>query len=354
MPTTLADLATLVDGTLTGDATTEIGGAETLSAARPGDITLFDRTEVDRQLEATHAAAIVVRKGFMPPQPNAIQVDDVHAAFVKIVTHFRPQRATIRGDVHANASISATATLGENIEIHAFATIGDDVYIGNRVTIHSGVHIAAGCTVGDDTTIFPNCVLYEETTVGERCVIHAGAVLGAYGFGYESSTGKHVRSEQLGYAKIEDDVEIGAGTTIDRGTYGATTIGAGTKIDNLVMIAHNCQIGQHNMLCSQVGIAGSTTTGDYVVMAGQVGVRDHVHIGEHAILGAMAGVSNDIPERASVLGAPAIPLKDMRRQVAAIARLPEMRKQIQELKRTVAALEAAEQEPHRAADVQVA
>ena len=167
--------------------------------------------------------------------------------------------------------------MAEDVDVHPLATIGDDVTIGAGSTIHSGVHIMAGSQIGEDVTIFPNAVLYENTVVGPRCLIHAGAVLGAYGFGYEQVEGRHRLTAQLGNVVLGADVEVGAGTTIDRGTYGPTVIGEGTKIDNLVMVAHNCHIGRHNMLCSQVGIAGSTTTGDYVVMAGQVGVRDHVH-----------------------------------------------------------------------------
>ena len=166
------------------------------------------------------------------------------------------------------------------MDVYPFATIGDDVTIGAGSTIHSGVHIMAGSRIGEDVTIFPNAVLYENTVVGARCLIHAGAVLGAYGFGYEQVDGRHQLSAQLGNVELGADVEVGAGTTIDRGTYGPTVIGEGTKIDDQVMVAHNCRIGRHNMLCSQVGIAGSTTTGDYVVMAGQVGVRDHVNIGD--------------------------------------------------------------------------
>ena len=176
----------------------------------------------------------------------------------------------------------------------------------------------AGCRIGRGATIFPNAVLYENTVVGPRCVIHAGAVLGAYGFGYETVDGRHTLSAQLGNVVLGADVEIGAGTTIDRGTYGPTVIGEGTKIDDQVMIAHNCRIGRHNMLCSQVGIAGSTSTGDYVVMAGQVGVRDHVHIGERAVLGAMAGVINDVPDGARMIGIPATPEREQKLKQAAL------------------------------------
>ena len=196
----------------------------------------------------------------------------------------------------------------------------------------------AGSRIGENVTIFPNAVLYENTIVGPRCVIHANAVLGAYGFGYGFADGRHVLSAQLGNVVLGADVEIGAGSTIDRGTYGPTTIGEGTKIDDQVMVAHNCRIGRHNMLCSQVGIAGSTTTGDYVVMAGQVGVRDHVHIGDRAVLGAMAGMTNDVPAGSRMIGIPATPEREQKIKQAALSKLPEMRRQLKQLQRTVEAL----------------
>ena len=188
-------------------------------------------------------------------------------------------------------------------------------------------------------TIFPNVVLYENTVVGPRCILHAGAVLGAYGFGYDQVDGRHcLTAPSWATSSLGADVEIGAGTTIDRGTYGPTVIGEGTKIDNLVMVAHNCHIGRHNMLCSQVGIAGSTATGDYVVMAGQVGVRDHVRIGRGAVVGAKAGVINDIPDAARMIGIPATPERDQKGQAGRLRPLPEMRQQLKQLQRTVAAL----------------
>ena len=344
MAATLSELAQLVDGNLIGDGSREVSGAATLDMASAEDISLFDRSESDKHLTGSSACAYVVRRDFTPDNTPAIQVDDVHAAFATIVRHFRPVRQQERIGVSPHAIVSPSATLADDVDIHPFATIGDDVQIGAGTTIHQGVHIAAGSRIGSCATVFPNAVLYENTIVGDHVIIHAGVVLGAYGFGYDSSSGEHVLSAQLGYVEIEDHVEIGAGTTIDRGTYGPTTIGAGTKIDNLVMVAHNCQIGQHNMLCSQVGIAGSTTTGKYVVMAGQVGVRDHVHIGDGATLGAMCGVSNDIPAGESVLGAPAIPIRQQKLRFGAVAKLPEMRKQLKQLAQTVANLEAAAQQ----------
>jgi UDP-3-O-[3-hydroxymyristoyl] glucosamine N-acyltransferase len=199
----------------------------------------------------------------------------------------------------------------------------------------------AGCRIGAGTVVFPNAVLYDNTIIGARCVIHANAVLGAHGFGYKVVGGAYCISAQLGWVELGDDVEIGAGTTIDRGTYGPTAIGAGTKLDNLVMIAHNCRLGRNNMICSQVGVAGSTTTGDWVVMAGQVGVRDHVHIGDKAVLGARSGVSNDVAPGITVLGEPAIELRDRKLQLATMSKLPEMRKDLKQVMARVEALERA-------------
>jgi UDP-3-O-[3-hydroxymyristoyl] glucosamine N-acyltransferase len=340
MATTLAQLAQLVGGSAVGDESLQIVGAATLNMASADDISLFDRAESDRHLETSSACAYVVRRDFSPQGVSAIQVDNVHAAFAAIVCYFRPVRVCERIGVSSHAIVSDSAKLADDVDVHPFVSIGDDVEIGPGCTIHQGVSIAAGCKIGSGVTIFSNAVLYENTKVGNDVIIHAGVILGAYGFGYDSSTGEHQLSAQLGYVHIEDRVEIGAGTTIDRGTYGATTIGEGTKIDNLVMIAHNCQIGPRNMVCSQVGIAGSTTTGEYVVMAGQVGVRDHVHIGDGAMLGAMCGVSNDIPAGQSVLGAPAIPMREQKMRFGAIAKLPEMRKQLRKLQKAVNELQA--------------
>ena len=205
---------------------------------------------------------------------------DVHVAFAKIVSYFRPPRMQVAIGVSPQAIVARTARLGKNVNVHPGVTIGDDCTIGDATTILPGAQILPGCTIGSGVLIGPGVMLYENTVVGDRSILHGGAVIGAHGFGYSQAGGKHVPSAQLGYVRIGSDVEIGAASTIDRGTYGATTIGDGTKIDNLVQIAHNCQIGKHNLICSQVGVAGSTTTGDYVVMGGQAGIRDHVHIGK--------------------------------------------------------------------------
>lgn len=335
MQATLAELAALVDGHIIGDGQLLIQGAGTVRDAEPGQITLVDQAEKGHLLDQCRATAVVGPRGFVAKSIPVIQVDDVHAAFATIVNHYCPRQAMKRTGISPLASVSPTAKIGRDVDIHAFATVGDGVVIGDGSTVYPGVHIMAGSQVGEQATIFPNAVLYENTIVGSRCLIHANAVLGAYGFGYGFANGRHVLSAQLGNVVLGDDVEIGAGTTIDRGTYGPTVIGEGTKIDDSVMVAHNCRIGRHNMLCSQVGVAGSTSTGDYVVMAGQVGVRDHVHIGDRAVLGAMAGVTNDVPADARMIGIPATPERDQKIKQAAFSKLPEMRRQLKQLQRAV-------------------
>ncbi|MFV2069063.1 MAG: UDP-3-O-(3-hydroxymyristoyl)glucosamine N-acyltransferase [Pirellulales bacterium] len=340
MTTTLAELAQRVGGILQGAGDTPIRGAATIDEAGAGEITLLDHANRKRQVETSRAAAAVVPMGVALDGFPTVAVKDVHQAFATIVMHFRPPRAVARIGISSAAYISATADLADQVDVHPGATIGEGVCIGRGTTVHAGVHIMAGCKIGEDVTLFPCVVLYENTEIGSRTVIHAGSVLGAYGFGYQLVDGKHRRSAQLGHVRVGADVEIGACTTIDRGTYGATVIDGGTKIDNQVMIAHNCQLGRHNLICSQVGIAGSTTVGDYVVMAGQVGVRDHVHIGQRAVLGAKAGVINDVTEGVCMIGIPATPERTQKLKQAALAKLPETRKEVKRLTREVARLTA--------------
>jgi len=339
MDISLGEVARLVGGQLHGDGSISITGADTIRDARRGEITFVESEKLSGGLASCQAAAVITSKDYEPDGLPFITVDDVHEAFAKAVAFFRPPREEKSVGVSDSAIVSPTAKLAADVTIHPDAVIGDDVEIGAGTTIHSGVQIMAGCKLGENVVLFPNAVLYENTVIGSRAIIHAGAVVGAYGFGYTTQDGRHKLSAQLGNVVIGDDVELGACTTVDRGTYGSTVIGDGTKIDNQVMVGHNCRIGRHNIICSQVGISGSTTTGDYVVMAGQVGIRDHVHIGDGATLGAKAGVMNDIPAGQAYLGIPATPRRQQMLMLAALMKLPELKKQVRALQRTVDGLE---------------
>ena len=333
MSLTLQEIAHLVDGRLSGDGDLKIHGAATLAVATQGEITLADNPKHAAQLARCAASAVVVPEGFQPEGRPTITVADVHAAFSRVVAHFCPPRATRRPGISPAAFVDPSARLSPDVEVHPHAFVGTDVQIGPGTIIHSGVRILDGCRIGAGCTLFPNVVLYENTQLGDRVIVHAGAVLGAYGFGYSFVAGKHKLCAQLGFVQVGDDVEIGAATTIDRGTYGPTLIGEGTKLDNLVQIGHNCRLGKHNLICSQVGIAGSSSTGDYVVMAGQVGIADHLHMADRSVLGAKAGVMFDTEPGKRYIGLPAVEEREAFRNAALVRQLSTFKKQIHELQR---------------------
>jgi UDP-3-O-[3-hydroxymyristoyl] glucosamine N-acyltransferase len=331
---TVRQLAGWVNGEVVGNADALIENARPLTEAKPGDITFVDD---DRHLDAWHhspASAAVVQKHVPVNGRPLIRVSDPLMAFVSIVQNLRGEaspKATSR--IHPTAQIHDTAKIGAEAEIGPFVVVGAGCVIGDRVTLHAGVSLGTNCSVQSDVTLFPHVVLYDNTKIGNRVTIHANSVIGADGFGYRPQGGKHVKVPQLGYVEIADDVEIGACTTIDRGTFGPTRIGLGTKIDNLVMIGHNCQIGEHNLLVSQVGIAGSTTTGNHVVMAGQVGIADHLTIGDRSLLGAQAGIHKDVPPDSRMFGTPATPLTEQMRTQTSVKKLPELRRDIRAIKK---------------------
>jgi UDP-3-O-[3-hydroxymyristoyl] glucosamine N-acyltransferase len=331
----LSEIAHLVNGRLWGDPHLLISGAATLRDARRGDLTFINQVGLIPRLDQSSASAAIIPEGVDYGRIPTIAVVDPEQAFARVVETLRPIVHRLPHGVSSSAHVSPAARIDPTATIYPGAVIYDDVEIGPRVTIHANACLMEGCRIGADTTIFPGAVLYENCQIGERCLIHAGAVIGAYGFGYKLVDGRHQLSVQLGNVEIEDDVEIGANTTIDRGTYGPTRIGRGTKLDNLVMIGHNCRIGPNNLLCSQVGIAGSCSTGEYVVMAGQVGIGDHLDIGHHVTIAAQSGVMHDIEPGRRILGSPAT---DSRRQLqimACLPKLPELRRRIGQLEQAV-------------------
>tara|TARA_R110002072_G_scaffold100207_7_gene220677 strand:+ start:1344 stop:2564 length:1221 start_codon:yes stop_codon:yes gene_type:complete len=318
-------------------------GAAPPAEAGPQQITLIDQANHAGQLADSQAFAVIAPE-YVAASPIRLQilVDDPHAAFTKLVSHYRPAL----GETMPVSGIDPTAKVDPTSQVHPSANIGANVEIGPGCTIAPGVNIGAGCQIGADCTLHPNVTLYAYCQLGERVTLHAGTVVGAHGFGYKMVDGRHIPTAQLGYVVIENDVEVGASSTIDRGTYGATRIGEGTKIDNQVMIAHNCQIGRHNLLCSQVGIAGSCTTGDYVVLAGQVGLKDHIALADGVIVGAQAGVMDDLAPNQVYLGSPATPQRDQMQIMAVQRKLPEMRRELKRLTQRIDRLsEALEEQP---------
>ncbi len=340
--TTLGELCTLVAGQLVGDADLPIDGAAPLYEHRERAISLLDADSLPEWVNPKNLTALVVRKPLEGLSCGQIVAEHPHQAFATIVKSFLPAEAADEVGVAATANVDSTASLGPDCLISPGVTIGRHVTVGARCRLMPGVVVMDHAYLGDDCVLYPNVTLYERTRLGSRVLIHAGAVLGAFGFGYQVSDGRHLRTAQLGYVEIGDDVELGAGVTIDRGTYGSTRIGCGTKIDNQVMIGHNCQIGKHNLICSQVGIAGSCQTGDYVVLAGQVGLKDHIRLGDGAIVGAQAGVMDDLAGGQVYLGSPATTQREQMQIMAVQRRLPELRRSVKSLERWAAESRAAE------------
>ena len=347
MVATVDELAALVRGRVMGDGSVSIQSARAVGEAGPGDITFLENERYAKILRSSPASAAIVGPHFRQaiadrPDRPLIEVADPLEAFLAVRSHLAGAAKPRPVGVHPKSHVAGSAKLGADVAVYPFAYVGDDVEIGDRTTIHPGAVVGDGCKLGRDVVIHPNAVLYEGVILGDRVEVHSGTVIGGDGFGYRQVDGRHVKVPQTGRVEIGDDVEIGSNCTIDRATFEATRVGEGSKIDNLVMIGHNNQIGRHNLLCGQVGIAGSCKTGDYVIMAGQAGIKDKTEIGDRVIIGAQAGVHRNIASGQNVLGSPAIPVREQRRLFQMIARLPEMQRQLRAL---TTALAGAKPEP---------
>jgi UDP-3-O-[3-hydroxymyristoyl] glucosamine N-acyltransferase len=334
---TLEQLAKRVHGEVVGDRGLEIHGAAALHKAGPHEISFAGDEQHLRTLKSSCAGACLISRKLLDSplladsQPALVLVDDPLDAFVAILREFRPTAPRPAVGVSTEAKIDPTATLGDGCNVYPGVFIDAGAIIGARCDLYPGVYVGRNCRIGDDCVLHPHAVMYADVVLRNRVILHAGAVLGADGFGYRFRQGQFEKIPQLGWVEIHDDCEIGAGTTIDRGMIGPTVIGTGTKLDNLVMIGHNCEVGRHNAFASQVGLAGSVTTGDYVRCGGAAGVADHVHIGKGATLGARAAAHKSVPAGETHIGMPARPEQEQLRIVMASGRVPEMRKQLREL-----------------------
>jgi UDP-3-O-[3-hydroxymyristoyl] glucosamine N-acyltransferase len=340
---TVNDLAVLVNGTVHGDGERAIGAAKPVPDAGPRDVTFVENERNVRLLGTCRAAAVVAPASLAARisklssvdgiEFTVVQVNDALTGFAAIMHKLHGQPDPPPHGIDPRAFVHPTAQIGADASILPFATVGEGSVIGARCRLFSGVAVGRNCRLGDDVVLYPHAVLYDNTVLGDRVILHAHAVLGADGFGYRMQDGKHVKSPQFGWVELGDDVEVGAGSTIDRGAFQPTRIGAGTKIDNLVQIGHNCQVGRHNLLVSQVGMAGSCSTGDYVVVAGQAGVADHIHIGAGAIIGARSAVSREVPPGVRFLGVPARPEGEQKRILVSLDRLPAVCRDVRRIKR---------------------
>ena len=329
MTLTTAEIAKRLAGEVLGDASATLTGFANADVARPGDLTFAENPEYFAAAENSAATAIIAGPDTTSTRKIIIRVANPRVAFAKALAIFFPEPKFAPG-IHPSAVIAAGAQVDPTAHIGPHCTIGERVKIGANVILQSGNYVGDDSVLGDETNLFPHATVYARSQIGKRVRLHSGAVIGSDGFGYVFDTSFHRKVPQIGNVVIGDDVEIGSNSSVDRGALGSTVIGRGTKIDNLVQVAHNVEIGEHCILCAQVGIAGSAKVGNYVVMAGQVGIAGHLKIGHKVTVGSKSGVMHNIPDGETWLGAPAQPDKQAKRIMIAMQRLPDLFKKIAE------------------------
>jgi len=333
MKITLKELASLVSGELNGNAKLVIKNAANLEDAKDGEITFAVDDRSAAEFDRAKASAAVVPRNLnkFPTKPH-IKVHNLKLAMAKILGQFE-RRKTVRPGIHKSAVISKSAKIGSNCTIMSGVVIGDNVSIGDKVIIYPGCYIGDNCKIGKESKLHPNVVIYDDTIVGSRCILHAGVIIGVDGFGYAPVNGKYEKIPQIGNVVIEDDVEICANSCVSRSTMGSTIIKRGTKLDNLVHIAHNCKIGEDCAITAIVAVAGSCELGNHVSIGGTSGVVDHVKIGENTVVMGRSGVTKNTPPNSVVSGFPAQDHQKELEQQAALRRLPKLIEKVSEIEK---------------------
>lgn len=337
-------IADFLSGTIEGDPNIKVSNFSKIEEGKFGTLTFLANLKYAHHIYNTEASIVLVNNDFKPEQPikaTLIRVDNAYAALAKLLDLVEQTKSKKRG-VDPTAFIAASASTGENCYIGTFAYIGEGAKVGKNCMIYPHAYIGDNVTVGDNCVIYPHATIYEDCKVGNNCILHAGCVIGADGFGFAPEGESYKKIPQLGNVILEDDVEIGANTTIDRAVMESTIIHKGVKLDNLVQIAHNVEVGDNTVMAAQVGIAGSVKIGKHCMFGGQVGLAGHIHIADHVIFGAQAGVISDVKEATTLLGAPAINAKNFMRSSAIFNRLPDvyrtlgqMQKEIEQLKKEI-------------------
>lgn len=339
---TTGELAAKLGAALEGDPGVVLHGVADLHAAGEGQVSFAGNPRYLPAVAVSRAAAVIVPQdaAVASPKPALLRVADADAAFAAACALFAPPPVVLPRGVHPQALVSPQAQLGADVSVGAFAVVEAGAEIGAGTTLYPQTYVGHGAKLGKDCLLYPFANVREHCRLGDRVILHNGAVIGADGFGYAvDAQGVRTKIPQTGIVVLEDDVEIGANATVDRARFGQTRVGQGTKVDNLVMIAHNCVIGEHSVLCSQVGLAGTTTLGKHVICAGQAGLAGHLKVGDGAVVGAQAGVPKDLPGGQMYLGSPAVPRLEFGKSLAHVAGIPKLKEQLKALEARLAALE---------------
>ena len=341
---TTGELAAKLGAELEGNPSAVLRGVADLHAAGEGQVSFAGGGRYLAAVAGCGASAVIVPKdaAMASPRPALLRVANVDAAFAAACALFAPPPVVLPRGVHPQACVSPSAKLGADVSVGAFAVVEAGAEIGDGTTLYPQTYVGHETKLGKDCLLYPFASVRERCQLGDRVILHNGAVIGGEGFGYTvDAQGVRTKIPQTGIVVLEDDVEIGANTTVDRARFGQTRVGKGTKIDNLVMVAHNCVIGEHSVLCSQVGMAGTTTLGKRVICAGQAGLAGHLTVGDGAVIGAQAGVPSDLAGGQMYLGAPAVPRLEFGKSVANVAGLPKLKEKVKNLDARLSALERA-------------
>ncbi len=337
MDFSVGQIASLLHGEVVGDEKTKVNNLSKIEEGKPGCLSFLANEKYTHFVYTTEASAILVRRDFTPEhevKAALIKVDDPYsciALLLNMIDQMRPKKGGTDKECHisGSADVSAAAYIG------AFAYIGEHVSVGENTRIYPQAYLGDNVKVGKNCIIYPGVKIYRDCVIGNNVIIHAGAVIGADGFGFAPQNGSYMKIAQIGNVVIEDNVEIGANTTVDRATMGSTRVKHGTKLDNLIQVAHNVEVGANTVIAAQAGIAGSAKVGDNCMIGGQVGIAGHISIGNRVNIGAQSGIPNHVAENSNILGTPAIPIKDFARQVVLLKRLPELNETVKRLQKEI-------------------
>jgi len=342
----VTDIAKFLNGEVVGDETITVNNVSKIEEGKPGTLAFLSNMKYEQHIYTTKASVVLVNKSFVPKseiKATLLKVDDAYKAFASLLDLYVQAKANNKTGIEQPSHIHESVSYGENIYVGAFSYISSKVQIGNNVKIFPQVFIGENVRIGDNSILYAGVKIYDDSVIGNQCILHSGVVIGADGFGFAPQPdGTYKKIHQIGNVILEDDVEIGANTTIDCGTMGSTIIRKGVKLDNLIQIAHNCDIGDHTVMAAQTGIAGSAKIGKNCVFAGQSGMAGHLSVGDKVTVGAQGGVLKNLPENSVVWGTPAINLKDQIRALSVFKNLPKLDSELFQIKKEIRKLKNPE------------
>ncbi|MDE6266703.1 MAG: UDP-3-O-(3-hydroxymyristoyl)glucosamine N-acyltransferase [Muribaculaceae bacterium] len=336
MQFTADQIAALVNGVVEGDGNVTVSTIAKIEEGKPGAISFLANPKYTHYIYSTGSSIVLVKRDFVPEQPVAatlIRVEDPYATVARLLEMVSAMMSQHPSGIEQPSYISEGVTVPEGVYIGAFAYVGQNVRLGKNVKVYPQVYIGANVEIGENTIIYPGVKIYHNCRIGSGCILHAGVVIGADGFGFAPVDGHYNKIPQIGNVILEDNVEIGANTTVDRATMGSTLIRHGVKLDNLIQVAHNCEIGHDTVMAAQAGVAGSTKIGSHCMVGGQVGFAGHINVGSNVNIGAQSGVPRNIPDGQTIMGYPAVDARDFMRQAAAVKTLPDLYKRVNKLEK---------------------